>query len=441
VTEECDDGNLANAGDSCSNDCRVRDVLVLPSPANDSGLPSFVHRQLGTGAHTVGAGPHGFAVAFNRTSSDPNELAVRAFSASGAPGKVVTLSNQSGTLDTANPVVAALPTGEFAVAYTDLNQDGSGRGIALRIVDPVAGTAGPVIRVNQATYLNQQDADLIWTGSQLVAAWTDQSGLAQTKADVKVRVLGSNGSGGGGEQTIANTTAQEADVTLAPFNGSWAIAYREGTTTQKRIVVKAGTTTWDTPLGDTPALDEQPVLVELDSTHLLLAFTEDGGSGGGHPRVRLAVLDTASPGTVTSADLAAMVEPYASDATIGQREPTLARVGDRIFLVWRSLSPASASLIQDELWLKELSWKLEPGGWTLDVSSQEVPLPREDSHVKGVQRRPSIVATPLLPGGALVAVWDDDGRGFGAIQGTVDVVAELIPVPIVRLPEDGGLGK
>lgn len=68
----------------------------------------------------------------------------------------------------------------------------------------------------------------------------------------------------------------------------------------------------------------------------------------------------------------------------------------------------------------------------------EIPLPRHDAHRADDQRAPALAATPLFPGGALATAWDDYGRVFGPTQGKPDVVAELIPVPILRTTLGGG---
>lgn len=75
---------------------------------------------------------------------------------------------------------------------------------------------------------------------------------------------------------------------------------------------------------------------------------------------------------------------------------------------------------------------------TLGLSSPEIPLPRHPVHGFDDQRAPALAATPLHPGGALATAWDDYGRVFGPTQGKPDVVAELIPVPILRTTLGGG---
>ncbi|HMR76226.1 MAG TPA: hypothetical protein PKD61_13980, partial [Polyangiaceae bacterium] len=66
-------------------------------------------------------------------------------------------------------------------------------------------------------------------------------------------------------------------------------------------------------------------------------------------------------------------------------------------------------------------------------------LPRSSAHTVGHQSLPSLAAMPPGLGAALAAGWEDRGHGFGSTQGTPDVVAQFMPVPIVRQPSEGGL--
>lgn len=436
VTEECDDGTDVNPPDSCNAQCVVQDVLVVPS----AGPTSSAKRVLGAGRHPVGAGAWGFAVAYVEYSG-ASEVGVRLFDPDGVPGAVVSLSKDTTTLDEGHPVVASLGGSKLAVAYTDFGADGDGRGVALRVLDAPAGTAGPVVRVNTTTAFNQRDADLVWTGSELVAAWVDDSKLWPNGLDVKFRTFGPSGAPTGAEQVLAGTTAHESHVSLAPAVGggtgaAWAAAWRSVTGTTEQIMARAGTTMFSVAVAAPGPAPDQPALVNVGSGLWLLVFTEGGGAFG-VPRLRGAVLDVTSPGAVTSFALPPLVAPHATDPSLGQSEPALARVGDQVFLAWRSSAvPADANA--EDLWLKQITITTDAGGVTLGLSSPEIPLPRHAAHTFDDQRRPALAATPLFPGGALATAWDDYGRVFGPTQGQPDVVAELIPVPILRTPLGGG---
>ena len=435
VTEECDDGTGSSPPDSCSAQCVVQDVLVSPGPGSDGGVTPKVTRRLGEGRHPVAADGSGFAVAFVETHAGPT-VGVRVFDAGGVPGVIATIAKDASTTESAHPAVAALPGDGFAVVWSDSGADGDGRGIAVRTVS-AAGALGAKLRVNATTSFNQRDADLIWTGTELVAAWVDESKIATSGLDLKLTTLSASGNPQGGEQVLAGTSAHESQVALAAFNGSWAAAWRVKSGTTESIAVKtagpggsasggASFTVNDASPG--PSSDK-PALVALDATRLLLVFSEDGGAFG-TPKLRGAVLDLGSPGTTSSFAIPPLVAPYATDSTLSQSEPALARVGARVFLSWRS-GAVSADAKAEELWLKEITWTTS-AGVTLDLAKQEIALPRQSAHRADDQRRVALAATPLWPGGALAAAWDDYGRTFGSIEGTPDVVAELIPVPIVR---------
>ncbi len=436
VTEECDDGTGSSPPDSCSAQCVVQDVLVSPGPGSDGGVPPKVTRRLGEGRHPVGGDGSGFAVAFVETHAGA-KVGVRTFNEDGVPGTIATVAQDASTTENAHPVVAALPGDGFAVAWSDNGADGDGRGIALRTVS-AAGALGVKQRVNGTTSFNQRDVDLVWTGSELVAAWVDESKIATTGLDIKLRTLSASGAPQGSEQVLAETTAHESQVALAAFNGTWAAAWRARTGTTETIAAQTGSVSFSVSVASPgPSLDK-PALVAIDGSRLLLVFTEGGGAFG-TPALRGAVLDTAAPGTATSFAILPLIAPYSTDTTLGQSEPALARVGGRVFLAWRSEAVLADSKAE-ELWLKEITWTTG-GGITLDLSKPEIALPRQNAHRADDQRRVALAATPLWPGGALATAWDDYGRVFGSVEGTPDVVAELIPVPIVRgggLQIDGG---
>ncbi len=436
VTEECDDGMGSTPPDSCNPQCVVQDVLVSPGPGSEGGVSPKVTRRLGQGRHPVGGDDSGFGVAFVETHAGPL-VGLRVFDEDGVPGTIATVAQDGTTTENAHPVVAALPGDGFAVAWSDSGADGDGRGIAIRTLS-AAGVLGPKQRVNGTTSFNQRDVDLIWTGSALVAAWVDESKIATAGLDIKLRTLGASGSPQGSEQVLAGTAAHESQVALAAFNGSFAAAWRTRAGSTETITARAGSASFSVSVASPgPSLDK-PALVAIDGSRLMLVFTEGGGAFG-TPALRGAVLDTATPGTTASFAITPLVAPYSTDPTLGQSEPALARVGARMFLGWRSEAVA-ADPDAEELWLKEITWTTG-GGVTLDLSELEIPLPRHIAHRADDQRRVALAATPLWPGGALATAWDDYGRVFGSIEGTPDVVAELIPVPIVRgggLQIDGG---
>ncbi len=115
--------------------------------------------------------------------------------------------------------------------------------------------------------------------------------------------------------------------------------------------------------------------------------------------------------------------------TIGQGRPNVIRVGDELLVTWTSARIVGDSR-GEEVWLKSVTWS--PGDATLGVGEIEQPLPREDEHREDDQRASALASMPYSNELALVCAWDDQGRTFGAISGAPDVVAELIPVPMLR---------
>ncbi|MCC6903009.1 MAG: hypothetical protein IT377_28830 [Polyangiaceae bacterium] len=423
VTEECDDGN-ASAADSCAG-CFVQDVLLVPGPGSDGGVPPKVSRRLGDGRHPVAGGDAGFAVAFVTSLPAPVTLGLLTFDSVGVPASApVFVAADASVTAGAHPVVAALPGGKYAVAYTDLGADGDGLGIALRLVD--AGGAGPLVRANTTKNFGQHDPDIVWTSTELVVAWVDDSKLPASGADVRMRRFNASLAPTSSEEILANGPAQESGVALAPLAGSWAAAWRSASSGTETIAVKTTSASWSVAVASPGPAEDKPALAELDATHLLLVFSE-----GVPARLRGAILDTASPTNVTPFPIAPLVAPYSIDASLAQSHPSVVRVGNRVYVAWRSsLVPGDAKA--EELWLKEIDWTSP----TLDLSKVELALPRWPAHLKDDQRHPALAASAQ---GSLATAWDDYGRVFGSVEGTPDVVAELIPLPLVRKPAlDGG---
>ena len=133
TTEECDDGAGA-AQDACTADCKVRDQPAVALAATHS--VNSLDRYLGAGRHPVSGLSTGFATAFMEVGHAEPEPTVAAslFNIWGQPTHHVTVSAGASPIDDANPVVAALPDGSFAFAWSDFDGDGSDLGVALRRV-------------------------------------------------------------------------------------------------------------------------------------------------------------------------------------------------------------------------------------------------------------------------------------------------------------------
>jgi len=392
VREECDLGDAVPVRDLCSTDCRVRDRLALAQPPSDAAtLPT---RTLGEGRHPVAITASGaIGIVLVEPEAKPLRLSMTTYSPEGIASDVaIPISTGSMPLMGSHPVIASLPSGKFAVAYTDFQGDGDKLGVALRMVDPPNAPTGSPAHANTTTVFSQYDPDLIATSTGLVVAWVDDANAASAP-DIKYRTFGFDLMPTSGEQALATTVASEGNVALAPWGTGWAAAWRAGVSGVESIEIQSGSTHWSVgPFLPGPS-DVRPALAELDATHLLVVYAEGfdpaetGVSNDSH--LRAAVLDLAAPGTAAAFDVPAMVPEAAG---LSQDQPNAMRVGNRVFIAWRtSAAPGNAN--GENLWLKEVTWN----GTSLDLGITEIALPRLPTHRTGNQRRPALAAGSLAP--------------------------------------------
>lgn len=419
--EECDDGN-SNTSDLCSSTCRVQDGLIAPpvTPAPP--------RRPGAGRHAVSSGCEGFGVAFVEGDSLPS-VSLSVFDKLGRPNRVVkNVSVGSNPLNAANPVIASISPTRFAVAWNDFGGDGDQRGVALRLVDSAVAPSGPPQFANAAGSFSQYDPDIVRTASEVVVAWQDESVFA-VGPDIRFRRFNfSLTPTTFGDETLAATAQAEFGVALSSFGSSWAGAWRTAAVDGGEIIsATAGSNGWQTESHVPGPAADKPSLVELDATHLLAVFTV--GSVSGRYTLAGAVFDTAHPGPVTSFGIAPMA---VVDSRISHTQPSAVRANGRVYLSWRSSAPIADANAED-VWLKEITWTTNAGAITLDLSRVEIPLGRKTQHGLGDQRTPGIASVNLWPNDALAAVWEDDGRVFGAGEGAPDLAVEFVPLPVLRM--------
>ena len=220
------------------------DELAVAPGAADAG-PSAVARTLGAGRHPVAASDSTFGAVLVQTGSGAPALSLATFSAKGAAtGLVEPVGAGSSVVDGSNPVVAGLPCGRYAVAWAALDAEGGDElDVALQLVEPAAPALPPPAQANTTTDFSQYDPDILWTGSELVVAWVDDSD-ATTGPDLRFRTFDASLNPTSGEQTLAATADAEADVALAGFAGTWAAAWRDDTAGLETIQVQAGATRW-----------------------------------------------------------------------------------------------------------------------------------------------------------------------------------------------------
>jgi hypothetical protein len=438
ATEECDDG-LGNANPArrgCSAQCQVLDELAVWQE-NDAGALSNSPRTLGAGRHPVAASDSTFGVVYLEPDSDPLTLSLATFGAKGAAtGIVVPFSGQTTVVDDSNPVVAGLPCGQYAVAWAAF---GNELNVAVQIIDPASPpTAAPTI-ANTQTGFSQFDPDILWTGSQLVVAWVDDSDPA-TAPDLRFRTFDGSLNPTSAQETLAATADSEADVALAPFGGSWAAAWRDdgvadGAVGLETIQVQAGTTAWTIGPTFLPApVPAKPALAQLDATHLLVVYTvgaDFADSGVANDSViETVVLDTSAPGVVARG---ARVPALATSALLDQSTPAAVNVQGSVYVAWWT-SAALGDPNGEELWVKAVTLN----GASLDLTRTELALPRWPQARLGDQEAPALAGTSLPPGGTLLTGWTDLGGQLAAGQGQGDVVVELVPLPTLRTIGEGG---
>jgi hypothetical protein len=386
-------------------------------------------RTLGAGRHTLAASDGTFAVVYLETTSNPLTLSLATFGAKGAATGIVNpFSAGSTVIDASNPVVAALPCDRYAVAWGDYDaQGGDELDVALRIVDPAVPVSGPPAHANSNTNFSQFDPDIVWTGSELAVAWVDDSNAA-TQPDLWVRTFDANGVPTNSEQPLAATADSEADVALVAFNGSWAAAWRDDAGGLETVRVHAESMDWTIGPAFLPApVSSKPALAPLDGNHLLAVYavgvdSTDSGVANGSA-VWTAVIDVkAPPGTVTGTPLAT-----ALSSTHSLSYAAATNVVGQVFVAWwTDATPGDPN--GEDGWLESLRWD----GTTLTTGQAEIPLPRWPQARHGDQRAPALAAVPSS--GALAAAWDDLGLAIQPREGNGDVVVELLPNPVTRLP-------
>jgi hypothetical protein len=434
ATEECDDGlgNAPATRRACSARCQVVDELGVWQATQDGGLANAA-RTLGAGRHPLAGGGGTMGLVYLQPDDTQPTMALATFGARGAATGTIVPIGSSGVVDDSNPVVAALPCGKYAVAWADFDSAGGDElDVALTVVDPSVPSVAATSHANTNTSFAQFDPDVLWTGSEVVVAWADDSNPA-TQPDLRVRTFDSNLQPTTAEQTLAGTTDSEADVALAAFAGSWAAAWRDDAGGLETIRVVAGAVSWTVGPAFLPApAVAKPAITALDASHLLVVYAagvEAGDSGvASGSQILAAVLNAAVPGVVTGAPV-----PMLATSGLDASAPAAATVQGTTYVGWWTAG-APGNVDGQDLWLKKVGWS----GTAVDLTSVEVPLPRWPQARLGDQQAPAIAASALPPGGALAAAWTDLGRSVASGEGTSDVVFEFAPTPLLR--EVGGAG-
>jgi hypothetical protein len=418
--EECDDGEGAGL-DACTSDCQTRDQPVVS--VAESGLAD---RYLGAGRHPVAGLVQGFATTYMVVGNDETSIGASLFDIWGKPQQQVIVSAGASPVDDANPVVAALPDGSYAVAWSDFDGDGSDLGVVMRRVWP-DGSVGLSALANARREFSQLNPDVLWTGSQLVVAWEDYAD-AFNGPDLRYRTFDAELNPSSAELSLAASELPEAGVALAPFESGWAAAYREGAASGlENIVVKVGEQSFRVgPFAGGP-MNDRPALVALDETHLLLVFSADPQVSGttNVSRLRYAVIDVESETAPVVRSLDPLDDLLGSDNQVAQLSPDAVVAPGGAYLAWRSEArPGDAA--GDQLWLRRLRWVSSGDESRVYAGETELLLPRTCDENLGDQRSPALLMTGLPPSGGLAVAWTDYGRSF--TDGEPDVVVQYAPL-------------
>ena len=413
LAEECDIGS-ANGIGVCSATCRVADDVLSP-PLGDATF--------GGQPHPSAFDAEGFATGFALGSSPPTELDVAFFDALGRPIATRAVSVAT-TLFPAGTGIALAPLtcGTYAAAWTDYNGDGDAAGVALRRIDSNAAPVGAPGHANAGTAFNQVLQDMIWTGNELVVVWGDDGDLSSL-GELKMRTFDASLTPTSADQILAHTSGLSTSAVLAPFAGSWAASWLSfDVAGPVSVVAQAGSTNWTAATLPGGAVVDTPALIDLDATHLLVVYAASV-SASNPTTLEGAILDLAAPGSAVPIAITPTVAP----ANAELRQPSLTRVGSRVFLSWLSnTNPPNAEPLPGDVWLKELDLGATPG--TIDTSQPEIALPRATTDANGMEDTPALALS--LPGApqTLLAGWHDhSGPGVAS-----HVLVEAIPLPLLR---------
>jgi len=410
VQEECDDG-VEPMGPPVSRAC-TSSCVVVDRLAGDQSISEAKERWLGIGRHQIAGGVYGHAVVTMEVDSeDMARVALYAFSPVG-----VRLGGSSwGPVPIeADPVVAALPNGDYAVAYSEFGVDGDGLGIALVRVSNDGSTVQKKGVANGTMVFSQHSPDLFWTGKHLAVGWEDESTIPRR---VCVRQFTEDLVPAGAQSCMFDYD-DVSRIALDALVGEPIIAYRvDGPGTSVHRVHLPGGVIFNTPAIAAPAFDESIAILPLDDCTILTAYV-DGNQ-----------VMTASVFNETGTELA---PPFAFAGPRGR--PTLAATDDSIYIAWWEppelpLGGAGWDPFFEELWIQKLSWD----GAGLTESAPPMPLPRHDAHRLGDQVIPALISLPYWPNGGILAAWTDlSGSNYGGQAVHGDVIIQLIPTPILR---------
>jgi len=435
ATEECDNGaaNVDVTG-ACSTTCQVQDFLASSTlSATDAGpLQPFQYppHTLGQGRHPIAAGAGGFAISFLEQAAsgsytlraeafDPGGVRVASFPIIGTPGPAIA---------NADPVLVAISATQYVALWGDTGAGAVGPGVAMAILDTGSGNVGAVAHANASTESPESAPDALWIGGSLVVAWVDGS---NANTDIEVATFDATLKPTNAETYLARTSADELDVSLAPFNGTWAAAWRASENGQETVHVRSGSTEVATSPAWGGIAGERPALVQVGPTTLFVAYsvtipTDDAGDTT-TTVLQGAIVDLSGTGTLVSAGPRTLdAQGDGGDSRFPEGSPAaVVQGGELLFGAWTGAQTGDP--LGDEVWLAS-----SPSSSAASVGTSVLPLPRWEAHRAGDQRNPALGVTTLAPNGALVGVWEDYGASVSGLEARPDVVVEVAPQPMLR---------
>ena len=410
VGRNCDDLNPLNGEELCDS---VAACVHLPRSESVASAEAVLERRFGGGPHPVAASTKGVAVAFSESdvsTANGSRVGVAVFSEVGVPVGVATMS---GTIFEAGPVVAPLPDGSFALAYTAEGIDGDGLGVALVRVSGAGDIVGTPVVANSIVAFGQMNADLVWTGTELVAAWEDES----TANGRRICVRRFNGDLSPlAEESCQKSGGVDSRVSIGVVNGDWVAAWRRDVTkgsTTSSIAVHLRNDVIEIPMCS-GSLDEHPAVAGLDSEHVLVAFT-DG-------ELRAVVLNSVG-------------DQQEILVNSGRDQPALASISGGVVLGWRVpavLGDGGWNAELEELMVQHLPWD----GAQLDSSTHPaIPVPTNASLRVGDQRAVRLVPLAFLSQEAMVIGWEDWAPNVTGHASHGDVLFSIEVIPFGRESE------
>lgn len=364
-------------------------------------------------AAAAGATLGRFFVAWQSFDQDGSGAGVygRLFDADGAPLSAETRLSTTTAGDQVSPAVASRYD-LFKAVWASQNRDGDGYGIVLRLFDhlgqPVGGTYGGEILVNQTTAGNQIQPDVAAADPGFVVVWTGPNPAAAGQTEIWARRFALNGQALSGEFRVNSATSgnqlQPAVAMAADgsFLVAWASDQGDGSgygVFARRFDAAGNPTTGDLLLPTNTLYDQNaPAAAALAAGGWAVAWQsalQAGSSGlGPQPIIVAQRLD----GGGQKVGPALQVTP---ETTHRQEAPALAAESSGGFVVaWQASDLGSGDT-------QSLGRRFDAVGTPL---TGEFPL---HSTVAGDQSTPALAAQP---GGRFVATWSSfgqDGASWG----------------------------